>query len=279
MRSRIRSIKQIICVVGLLPSLTLLAQPAKPNRPSVPAAASFDSVEISLNGATQKARIHIIDLGDVASGQNQILRVEGRNTTTRRLTLDMFPRGEGLDATWSPAERPVFSRKMIDPQASASIDLRFNPPDPALQGLQMVTMFENAAPVTSIIIGYLAHPATITLPIVTPPYQSGLGKQKSFWCTVHSGPTPKGYTYASNAFETAGSSPGGTSLNCVNWVECQPIQANDNDVSWQFRIQGYEHDWTHQNSSVQAVGALTVIYNLKPPPAPVLKAIEKEPGQ
>jgi hypothetical protein len=263
----------------VLASSTLWAQASKSAKPKplpTPPAANFDALEISLNGATQKTRIHIIDLGDIGSGQGQVLKIGVRNTTTRRLTLDMFPRGDGLEATWSPAEPPVVTRKLVDPNKTALIDVRFTPPDSAHQTLQMLTIFENAVPVTGVIIGYLAHPPTITLPIVTPPYQSALGKGWSGWYKVPSGPAPKGYTFASDAFGTAGSAPGGGSRSCGSWVDCQRLQANDDNVVWQFKIQGYEHDWTHTDSSVQAVGFLTVVYQLKSPPAPTLKMVEKE---
>jgi hypothetical protein len=258
-----------------LSSATLSAQPARAKRPATPPAANFDDLEISLNGASQKARIHIADLGDLATGQTQSLKITVRNISMRRVTLDMFPRGDSIEAVWNPAEPPVVTRKGIDPGSSASIDIRFTPPDPGHQTLQMLTMFENAVPVTSVVIGYLAHPPTITLPIVTPPYQSALGTQKSVWYTVPSGPAPLGYTYLSNSFGTAGSDPAGNSRSCGNWVDCEPLRADDFNVVWRFRIQGYEHDWTHSDSSVQAVGALTVVYTLKPPAAPVLKTVEK----
>jgi len=74
----------------------------------------------------------------------------------------------------------------------------------------------------------------------------------------------------------ASSFPFSNGRNCGFNVDCKKIQANDDNVVWQFAIQGYEHDWTHGDCSVMAQGILTVVYRLKDPPAAVLKTVEKK---
>ncbi len=250
--------------------------PKKPTSPTVkpPVAASYDDVEIALGGKTQKARFHIVDFGDIPAGQAQNAKLVVHNASDRHVTLDMFVWGDYLTAAWRDTDQAVITRRIIPSKASAELDVSINCTDLTKQRLQLVSLAENSVPVTTIILGYVAHLPKAVLPIITGAYQSGLGKKWSTYYTVPSGPAPFGYTYLSDSFDTAGSDPAGNGRNCGFNVDCKKIQANDSDVIWQFSIQGYEHDWSHSDSSVKAQGLLTIVYRLKDPPPPTLKMIE-----
>jgi len=267
----------VVVLTTLAPILGQTPQKSKrptPPKPKVPVAATFDSIEISLNGMVQKARIHIVDFGDIAMGQPKSAKLELRNLSDRQLTLDMFTWGDYLKTTWHEIEQAVVTRKLVPPKSSVAIDIELNCTDVAKQRLQLVSLAENSVPVTTLVIAYVAHPPTLVLPIVTGAYQSGLGAKWSDYYTVPSGPAPFGYTYSSDSFDTAGSDPAGNSRNCGFNVDCKKIQADDKNVVWKFSIQGYEHDWSHSDSSVKAQGNLTVVYRLNSPPTPVLKTVE-----
>lgn len=264
--------------VLILVCATLWAQsprkPQNPVRPKTPMAATFDSVEISVNGVTQKSRIHILDFADIPTGQTQTAKLQVHNLTDRQLVLDLFAWGDYVAATWHDTDQAVITRRLLPSHGSTEIEIELNCSDTSKQALQLVSLAENSVPVTTILVAYVAHPPTLVLPIVTGAYQSGLGAKWSVYYTVPSGPAPYGYKYLTDSFDTAGSDPAGNSRNCGFNVDCQKVQANDQDVIWQFKIQGYEHDWTHSDSSVKAEGHLTVVYQLKSPPAPTLKTVE-----
>jgi hypothetical protein len=65
---------------------------------------------------------------------------------------------------------------------------------------------------------------------------SGAGKNWSDWYQLGTGKAPKGYTVSKSEFWLTGD------RKCGEFAECREVQRSDEQVLWEFRLQGNETD-------------------------------------
>lgn len=239
---------------------------------------SFHDFDLILGSAVQSARFNILDFGDVPVGKVERAKLLLRNRSSVNRVLDLFAFGDYVSANWTKPNGRVNSRLDVPANGIAEIEVELLCTNVSTQRPQVIAILSNHVPVMSVLVAYLAHPAKLIAPtITTPPLTSGNGTSYGPWYFVSSGPSPYGYTYEKDSFSTSGSTPNNGHRACSDWVECVRVVANDTHVIYRFRIQGYQHDSTHHDSTVDAAAALTVTYRLKPEQAPGLKMRETGP--
>lgn len=84
------------------------------------------------------------------------------------------------------------------------------------------------------------------------PKLSGVGKQWSPWYRLEVGKAPKGYTLHRVEFWVDGG------RSCGEGAECREILKSDQQIVWEFRLQG--HDETGAHSQTYSVAHMRVLY-------------------
>lgn len=228
------------------------------------AGGNFDAVEVRLgNSEPQRHLVHILNVGRIPIGTKRELVLQVRNASKDPLQIDAVAIGPHIDVRWHEENGVTMpARILLVPEAVGELILSLDF-STSHQQLNTVSLLQDSVPITHVVIDYSLHPGSYSYEIASPEAGSPTGNAWSEEYQVATGPAPHGYALSAHRFAAGGSERGCTVPGAGSWMECRLIQANDDDVIYGFKIQGFEHDNERLgDESRHAVGRIFTTYTL-----------------
>jgi len=233
----------------------------------ITAAAQTPLITVTLGNKTQSDRFNVVLLGRLPQGMARTITFEVKNIDNKPVTLDTVHFGRSATSEWEHPSGELRNRLRLVPAAEGKLLVTLPCDQPPKKAEAPVVVIErNGVPTAYLMFVFSLHKPQISVDLRTPEVQSGLGKDKSGWYRLASGPAPFGYNFTDQTFEA-----GGSQRACNSHIECNLVQADNDSVEWKFAIEGFEHDNDHVKDEVaHAFGHLIVTYTLRPPDVPAL---------
>jgi len=227
-------------------------------------------IALSLPGGKEQSWVvNGLNLGAVPEGAAPEVVVTVRNISKQPLVVDMFATGSKLSAAWvSRTTRATTSTRYVNRvllPAAGNTDLRitFRAVDTSVQDFQSVNLLQAGVVLSRLVVKYQIRPGSVSVSAKTPPLVSGVKKDfNRDYYQLCSGPAPFGYTLIASSIVFKAEAGGGHPRSCAHHVECVPASTSDQNVCYNFKIQGDE-----DGDVLHVPASLDVKYALKTAPA------------
>jgi hypothetical protein len=239
-------------IVSKLQARVLGPQAADPGAPI----GSWHDLRLRLDAQTRQGPGYLLDLGPVSEPREVVLQLVNASGALRRLQLRV--EGDGVEASFPGGGQAA----ALLPNGETELRLRVDARSVGPVGRVMLLGATDGPAVAPIDIRAGRAEATLTTSVSSGPQLSGSASSFSPPYKVCSGPSPAGYTFASDSFALTGD------RQCGSWATCTPMQRDDNDVCWSFTLQGHNEFPAILNNAGRrsSEGHLRVEYKLRPQP-------------
>lgn len=218
--------------------------------------AAAEPVAVQLGDVHLEDHVQVLQLGNTAPGVTSEASLH-IPTFTPDGQVRVYCDGPFLKCRWADRDE-----RTDRPSPGGTLAFRFEPKEVATEPHTLIITDQRGKPQVLIVVHYLMFKtATIAQTFKTSNLASGLGKDWGPWYDVCSGPAPPGYTVTKENFEIEGGNRG-----CHSWGECNLKQSDNENVCYEFRLQGKEAKFPDAAEIVKAQGNLQVSWVLIPTP-------------